>query len=95
MEDPNPKHFEEAYVIVCNEISSFLSGDNSNILEFGEIGVAIRANDELALIKAMVKKGLNKDELEDHWIQLAKLSIIAIMLRRDWFDLPNSKDVLK
>ena len=91
----NPQYFEEAYGIVCREISSFLAGDNSNILEFGEIGVAVRTNDEMAIIKALVKKGQNKDELEDHWIQVAKLSIIAIMLRRGWFDLPNNKDVLK
>ena len=71
-----------------------MSVDNSNILEFGEIGVCIRVKDELALIKSLVKKGQNSDELEDHWIKIAKLSIVAIMLRRDWFDLP-SKDVLQ
>ena len=89
----NPQFFEEAYDIVCTEISSFLSGDNSNILEFGEIGVAVRAKDEMAIKKSMIKKNMNKDELEDRWIQLAKLSIIAIMLRREWFDLPSGKDV--
>jgi hypothetical protein len=91
----NPQYFEEAYGIVCSEISFLLSGDNSNILEFGEIGVAIRANDEMALIKTMVKKGQNSDELENHWIQIAKLSIVAIMLRRGWFDFPSSRDILQ
>ena len=48
-----------------------------------------------AEIKAIIKKGQNKDELEDHWIKLAKCCIVAIMLRREWFDLPNGKDILK
>lgn len=91
----NPEYFEEAYDIVCREVLSLLSGDNSNILEFGEIGVCVRANDEIAMIKGLVKKGVNSDILEECWMKLAKYSMIAIMLRRGWFDLPNKKDVLK
>lgn len=95
----NPECFEEACREVARELIDLLIAKqhdygHSNILDFGEFGVLVRANDKIARLKNLLKGGtvpLN-ESIEDSWGDLANYAIIALMVRRDWFKLPLRED---
>lgn len=74
-----------------------------NILDCGEVGVVIRANDKLARIRNLYgisdgtfqKKTASNESIEDSFVDLANYAIIALMLRAHAFDLPLKSDLTK
>ena len=87
--------FEDAVDEVLRELKETLlkkqaDYGHKNILEFGELGVLVRANDKLARLRNLMQSqqaALN-EPLEDSWKDLAGYSVIALMLRRGTFTLP-------
>ncbi len=62
----------------------------SDILDFGEFGVLIRANDKIARLKNLNEKQATVDEsVEETWRDLAGYAIIALMLWRGTFTDSN------
>lgn len=71
-----------------------------NIMDCGQPGVVIRANDKMARLKNLYgisdgtfqMKTASNESIEDSFIDLANYAIIALMLRANQFDLPLKKD---
>ena len=96
----DPTTFEGAVHAVMSElevlmVSKHRDYSSANIMEFGELGVLMRANDKMARLKNLVPAGKtpNHEGIEDSWMDLANYGVIALMLRRGWFTLPLSEDV--
>jgi hypothetical protein len=94
-----PKYFEDACRIVAAECIALLISKQKdygkdNILEFGELGLLIRANDKMARLKNLLKSGTvpRNENVEDTWSDLANYAIIALMVRWDWWKLPLKEE---
>jgi hypothetical protein len=95
-----PKCFEDAARQVAHELTELLIAKqhdygHSNITDFGEFGVLIRANDKMARLKNLLPlqgRGAKNESIEDSWCDLSNYGIIALMLRRGWFNLPLRED---
>lgn len=93
-----PLTFEEALDEVINELRELMINKqrdygHRNIMDFGEYGVLVRANDKIARLKNLLGKKEPKNEaLEDSWRDLANYAIIALMLRKGTFTLPLKED---
>jgi hypothetical protein len=97
----NPECFEDAAREVARELTDLLivkqhDYGHSNILDFGEFGVLVRANDKMARLKNLLRCAQNdepkNENIEDSWSDLANYAIIALMVRRGWFKLPLRED---
>jgi len=93
-----PKNFEEACLIVVEEIASLVISKqhdygHRNILDFGEIGILVRVNDKVERLKNLKDKQPINETVDDNWGDLAGYSIIALMLRRGWFQLDLSGEI--
>lgn len=94
-----PKTFEEALDEVMAELRELMINKqrdygHRNIMDFGEYGVLVRANDKIARLKNLLGKKEPKNEaLEDSWRDLANYAIIALMLRKGTFTLPLKEDL--
>jgi hypothetical protein len=94
-----PECFEDAVREVTRELTELLIKKQKdygpqNVMEFGEFGVLIRANDKMARLKNLLKSGtvpLN-ESIEDSWRDLSNYGIIALLVRRQWFTLPLKED---
>lgn len=96
MQVKEPKTFEEATRIIANEIASLVISKQadygkSNILDFGEFGVLVRTNDKIARLKNLSISGKKPESVEDSWEDLAGYALIALMLKRGWFNLELEK----
>jgi hypothetical protein len=92
--------FEEALDSVLGEMRELMISKqkdygSKNIMEFGEYGVLVRANDKMARLKNLLQAGKepNNESVEDSWLDLANYAVIALMVRRGIFDLPMSDSV--
>lgn len=89
----NPDTFEQATQEIATEIANLVIGKQKdygqhNILDFGEEGVLIRANDKIARLKNLRgKEGVTEPRL-DSWKDLAGYAVVALLLDRGWFTLP-------
>jgi len=98
-----PDTFEESVRMVgedCNELLIEKQKDYGpkNILSFGELGVLVRLNDKVERLKNLLWKKkvedgeddveVNNESIEDTWQDIRNYAQIALMLRRDQFDLP-------
>ncbi len=96
-----PETFEEAVGEVMAELRKLMINKqrdygHRNIMDFGEYGVLVRANDKIARLKNLLGKKEPKNEaIEDSWRDLANYAIIALMLRKGTFTLPLSEDCIK
>ncbi len=92
-----PKTFEDG----CEEVVTMLiellvkkqaDYGKENILAFGELGCLVRANDKIARLKHLfLSHKMPKNEtIEDSWQDLANYAIIALLLKRGYFNLPLS-----
>jgi hypothetical protein len=66
-----------------------------NILEFGELGILIRATDKQKRLKNLLYDNPNEpanESLEDTWVDWANYGIIALMVRRGIWGLPMEQD---
>ena len=93
----SPDSFEQAVRLLANELSDILISKqhdygHSNIVDFGEYGVLVRANDKMARLKNLLsplsETQPKNETIEDSWKDLANYAIIALMVRRNWFELP-------
>lgn len=90
--------FEEALDEIMIELRELLiekqrDYGHRNILDFGEYGVLVRANDKIARLKNLLGKKEPKNEsIDDSWRDLANYAIIALMLRKGTFTLPLDED---
>jgi hypothetical protein len=60
---------------------------SSNISDFGEYGVLVRANDKVARLKNLLTNVASpqNESIEDSWLDLSNYSIIAVLCRRgEW-----------
>jgi len=96
-----PNYFEDATRRIVYELSDVLVSKqhdygHSNITDFGEYGVLVRANDKMARLKNLIsptgETEPNNESIEDSWKDLANYAILALMLRRGWFELPLKED---
>ena len=96
----DPKDWQSAAQIIVDELVVLLADKqhdygHGNITAFGELGVLVRASDKMERLKNLHAKTRLEPRTEtivDSWIDLAGYSIIALMLRRDWFNLPLRED---
>ena len=93
----HPNCFEDGVQMVIAELADLLVSKqhdygHSNITDFGEYGVLVRANDKMARLKNLIsptgETQPNNETLEDSWKDLANYAIIALLVRRGWFELP-------
>ncbi len=102
-----PDSFDNAVSIIAEELATLVIGKQKdygkrNILDFGEMGILIRSNDKFARLKNLlnvnsVSPGTrvatpNNESIEDTWKDIAGYAIVALMLRKGWFELPLVED---
>ena len=87
-----PKTLDEAFEIVCQELKdTFVKKRNDygkgNILSMGELGIAFRETEKVERLKHLLANGNapNNESLDDTWTDTAVYAVIAIMMRRGWF----------
>ncbi len=93
---PNkPITFREALGQILDEMADTIVSKQSdygsrNISDFGEFGVLVRANDKMARLRNLYNTGKSpqNESVDDSWIDLANYAVLAMMLRRGYFDLP-------
>lgn len=93
-----PKHLDEAFRLVCAELTdTFISKHRDygkgNILSIQELGIAFRETEKVERLKNLLLKSQDpaNEAIDDTWLDVAVYAVIAIMLRRGWFqklDLP-------
>ena len=95
MKEEDATTFDEACKRVCDGLAQLVTAKQHdygarNILDFGEFGITVRLNDKLARLKNLIKtaEAPKNESLEDTWQDVAGYAIVALMLRRGWFELP-------
>jgi len=90
-----PVTFEVAVKEVVRELAETVitkqhDYGKANILDFGEFGIMVRANDKFARLKELITKGkeAQNEPKTDTWKDIAGYAILALMLERGWFELP-------
>lgn len=92
-------NFEDSIIEINQECDQLLIDKrqdygSGNITKFGEFGVLVRASDKLERLINLLegdKEPVN-ESIEDTWKDLRNYAQIALMLRRDQFDLPLQDD---
>lgn len=89
------KTFQESVEEISHECDNLLISKQrdygpKNILKFGEYGCLVRASDKIErLINLLDSKQDSENEtIEDSWKDLRNYAQIALMLRKNQFDLP-------
>ncbi|MCS6956280.1 MAG: DUF1599 domain-containing protein [Patescibacteria group bacterium] len=64
-----------------------------NILDMGELGIAFRISEKFNRIKNLLMTGRKpeNESIDDSWIDIGVYGVIAILLRRGWFEKLNVK----
>ncbi len=102
----NVNTFDNAVGIIASNIISLIIAKQKdygkrNILDFGEMGIVIRSNDKFSRLKNLLNVNSispgtrvvpNNESIEDTWKDIAGYAIIALMLRKGWFELPLKED---
>ncbi len=96
-----PEYWEDACKRIAEEIATLviskqLDYGKKNILDFGEMGVLVRANDKMSRLRNLCtncKEKPKNESIEDSWTDIAGYSILALMLRKNLFNLPFSSEV--
>ena len=98
----SPKHLDEAFDKICEELlTTFLKKHKDygkgNILDMGELGIAFRISEKFNRIKHLLMAGKKPDNesVDDSWIDIGVYAVIAILLRRGWFDKLEVKNRAK
>jgi hypothetical protein len=86
--------FQQAQDVAKLLISKQHDYGHGNINAFGELGVLVRASDKIERLKNLHKRRdtPSNESVDDTWMDLAGYAIIALMIRRGWFDLPLKED---
>ena len=93
-----PKYLDKAFEKVTKEllklfIKKHKDYGKGNILDMGELGIAFRISEKFNRIKHLLMSG-NKpsnESIDDSWIDIATYAIIAVLLKRGWFEKLNVK----
>ncbi|MCX7956084.1 MAG: DUF1599 domain-containing protein [Patescibacteria group bacterium] len=92
----NPKYLDEAFEIITKEmLETFLKKHKDygkgNILDMGELGIAFRISEKFNRIKNLLMTGRKpeNESIDDSWIDIGVYAVIAILLRRGWFEKLN------
>ena len=88
-----PRTFQEALGLILGEMRDVMISKQhdygpGNILDFGDKGVLVRANDKIARLKNLYQGVPRNESLEDSWLDLANYAVIAMMVRRGYWGLP-------
>lgn len=88
-------NFEDSVLEISQECDDLLIEKQkdygaSNILKFGELGCLVRASDKVERLINLLQNNNepSNESLEDSWKDLRNYAQIALMVRRDQFDLP-------
>jgi len=89
------RFFEDAVEEICTRLAETLISKQrdyggKSLLDFGELGVLVRANDKMSRLKNLLGNSLEpKNEvIEDSWMDLAGYSVLALLLRSNQMELP-------
>ena len=89
----SPKYLDEAFAEVNDQLlKTFLKKHKDygkgNILDMGELGIAFRISEKFNRIKHLLMTGKKPDNesIEDSWIDIAVYAVIAVLLKRGWFE---------
>lgn len=89
----DPKTLDEAYKLVEDELlQMFLKKHKDygkgNILAIKELGIALRISEKIERIKHLTMQGTTptNESIEETWIDIGVYSILAVLLRRGWFE---------
>lgn len=90
-----PKTFEDAIDVIHNELRDLMVSKQrdygkGNISTFGEFGVLVRASDKFERLKNLLTSHTTaqNEPIEDSWKDAANYALIALLIRRGWWDLP-------
>lgn len=100
-----PTNFNQAIHLVADEIADLVirkQGDygTGNILKSpagAEPGIVVRVGDKLNRLWNLLTnhKEPSNESLDDSWQDVAGYSMIALMVRRGWFELPLEDKLTK
>ncbi len=89
----NPKYLDEAFEKICNQmlavfIKKHKDYGKGNILDMGELGIAFRISEKFNRIKHLLTNQAQpaNESIDDSWIDIAVYAVIALLLRKGWFD---------
>lgn len=92
-EQGEPRYLDEAFERVCRELlSKFVNKHKDygkdNILELQELGIAFREMEKVSRLKHLLReeKEPEFESLEETWIDVAVYAVIAVLIRRGWFE---------
>ena len=96
-----PKYLDEAFEEICKTLKKVFAKKHrdygkDNILELGELGIAFRETEKVSRLKHLLRENREPqyESLEENWIDVAVYAVIAVMLRRGWFQkLELDKDL--
>lgn len=88
-----PKTLDDAFALVEKELlETFIQKHKDygkgNILSMKELGIAFRLTEKVERLKNLLLKaeGPVNESLDDTWDDIAVYAIIAVLLRRGWFE---------
>ena len=94
-----PKYLDEAFERVCQEaLKMFLKKHKDygkgNVLDMGELGIAFRISEKFNRIKHLLvqQRKPENESLEESWIDIAVYAVIAVLLKRKWFEKLKVKE---
>lgn len=100
MNKKEPEYLDQAFEEVCRElVEKFVKKHKDygkgNILEIGEMGIAFRESEKISRLKYLLKENRvpEFESLEETWIDVAVYAIIAVLVRRGWFNKLNVKEI--
>ena len=89
----DPKSLDEAFETVNDELlEMFLKKHKDygkgNILSIKELGITMRISEKVERLKHLLMNGdkPENETLDDTWTDIATYAVIAILLRRGWFE---------
>lgn len=87
-----PTFLDEAFAQLCTRLlETFVRKHRDygkgNILDTGELGIIFRINDKIRRLQHLTQnqQAPENESIEETWIDIAVYAIIAIMLRKGWF----------
>jgi hypothetical protein len=93
MAQKQPKALDEAFAVIEKELlETFIQKHKDygkgNILSMKELGIAFRLSEKVERLKNLLLKneGPVNESLEDTWNDIAVYAIIAVLVRRGWFE---------
>ena len=90
-----PTNFQEATEIMCDAMKLMIISKNhkygkNNILKFGQQGIFMRDWDKICRLEEGIIKGkdLGEEGLMETWADNAGYSLVAMLLEKNWYELP-------